>query len=500
MRSATRLKLRCRGLALGAACLFLAISGPAPARAGAATPIEHLVVIVQENVSFDHYFATYPHALNPEGSPPFVGAPDTPSIDGLTADLLRRNPNAANPFRLDRSQATACSPYHSYALQLEAYNGGRMDRFVEALGPTGQGCDPKSVMGYYDGNTVTALWTYAQHFASSDRFFATAFGPSTPGALNMISGRTDGATPADLTVGRNLATVAGVVIGDPDPAFDDCARSERGLIAMSGRNVGDLLNAKGVTWGWFQGGFRPSAHAGNGKAVCGSTSRNLAGARTGDYNAHRQPFQYFVSTANPHHLPPTAAAMIGRSDRANHQYDLADFWDAVGAGNLPAVSFLKAAQYQDGHAAHSNPLDEQPFVVKTVNRLQRTPQWQNMAVIITYDDSGGWYDHAMPPIAADPMASGTCGKPLGGAVASHCGYGPRLPLLVLSPYAKRNFVDHTFTDQSSILRFIEDNWGLGRIGGASNDEWAGTLANLFDFAGAGGGGPVFLDPEIGLIE
>jgi Phospholipase C len=155
---------------------------------------------------------------------------------------------------------------------------------------------------------------------------------------------------------------------------------------------------------------------------------------------------------------------------------------------MPTVSFLKAAGYQDGHAGYSNPLDEQTFLVNTINRLMSRPEWDDTAVIILYDDSDGWYDHVMPPILSQSASSldaltgaGLCGAMTDGAYAGRCGPGPRQPLLVISRYAKSNFVDHAMTTQSSVLRFIEDNWNLGRIGDQSFDASSGTLLNMFDF-------------------
>jgi phospholipase C len=366
-------------------------------------------------------------------------------------------------------------------------------------------------MDYYDGNTVTALWNYAQHFSMSDNSYGTTFGPSAPGALNLVAGQTHGvsgtATPGTSSLTGEV--LDGTVIGDPQPLGDDC--SDRDQVRLTGRNVGDLLNDRGITWGFFEGGFRPARPydpATGSAASCvvkvpGQAVPNGAhpigdalGFHHGekgtkaDYVPHHEPFQYYVSTANPHHLPPTSPVAVGHTDQANHQYDLSDFWSAADAGNLPAVSFLKAAAYQDGHAGYSDPLDEQVFLVDTVNHLERLPQWRDTAVVIAYDDSDGWYDHQPSPIvnqsrtSADqltgPGACGTGTRSLGG-YQGRCGYGPRLPLLVVSPWAKRNYVDHAITDQTSILRFIEDNWNLGRIGDGSFDERAGTLANLFDF-------------------
>lgn len=461
------------------------------------TPIQHVVVIFGENVSFDHYFGTYPNAANPPGEPFFKAKSNTPRVNGLTNDLLTKNPNQFNPKRLDRSQAVTADMNHEYTAEQKAFNGGKMDKFVEY---TSGGSDKSLVMDYYDGNTVTALWNYAQNFAMNDNSFCTNFGPSTPGSFNLISGQTHGATAylkgvQQSSIKGNVEN--GTVIGDPDPYYDQASNPNRAQVAMNGKNVGDLLNQKGITWGWFQGGFRnPQAtHAG------------LSGQPVTDYNPHHEPFQYYPSTANPKHLPPSSDNKIGQTDQANHQYDLTDFWKAADVGHLPAVSFLKAANYQDGHPGYSNPLDEQRFIVETINHLQKLPEWKNTAVIMAYDDSDGWYDHVMhKPLvngSNDPQTdalfgTGNAGKPKLGQYLDRAGYGPRIPLLVVSPYAKTNYVDHTLTDQSSILRFIEDNWHLGRIGDHSFDQVAGSLENMFNFERGPSNKKLILDSSTGL--
>jgi phospholipase C len=240
-------------------------------------------------------------------------------------------------------------------------------------------------------------------------------------------------------------------------------------------------------------------------AVCGATTNNLGGVSQADYSAHHEPFQYFASTANPHHLPPTSLGMIGLTDQANHQYDLSYFRAALDRGTLPAVSFLKAKRARDGHAGYSSPLDEQLFLVNVLNDVQQSPLWSSTAVFLTWDDSDGWYDHVMPTIINSSATSsdalngpGVCGNgtPLAG-LQGRCGYGPRLPMFVISPWAKANLVDSTLADQSSIIRFIEDNWSLGRIGGGSYDALAGPLTNMFDFVSGGNNPPLFLDPSTG---
>jgi phospholipase C len=565
-----------------------------------ASPIKHLVVIFGENVSFDHYFGTYPKAGNTSGVP-FQAAPGTPRVNGLvnnpgvsgTGTLLTNNPNKdamgnqVNPRRYDPAtinDVITCDQGHNYDAEQKAFNGGAMDKFVTTVGNgsgksgTGQPCNAGDVMNYYDGNTVTGYWNYAQKFAMSDNSFNTTFGPSTPGALNLISGNTN---PVDKAVNGATTTAETVpdgkggftVIGDPQPYYDDC--STRDAVSLSGRNVGDNLNAAGISWGWFQGGFKPSTpftvaatkinattatavftpdeFKGKGfntppasdQGICNTAhpvGAGIGGTGTGstnygsknDYIPHHEPFQYYASTANPHHLPPASLSAIGTDtqsfaggvaqfDTANHNYDMSDFNSLVGAitrgyvspDRLPAVSFLKAPGYQDGHAGYSDPIDEQQFVAQEINALQQTPDWSSTAVVISYDDSDGWYDHvesgihntsntsavATPPGPQDFLTGpGLCGDttanpPLGG-VNGRCGYGPRLPLLVISPWAKQNFVDHTLTDNSSILAFVEQNWHLPKIAN-SFDAIAGSLGNLFDFHQDNPNAKLFLDPTTG---
>jgi phospholipase C len=499
-----------------------------------ASPIEHIVVIFQENVSFDHYFGTYPIATNPASEPPFTAAADTPSVNGLTSALLVANPNATNPvnaagatnpFRLDRSQAATADQDHAYTPEQLAFDHGLMDAFPASVGNAGPPPAGSPIvsttgltMGYFDGNTVTAYWNYAQRFAMSDNSYGTNFGPSTDGAINLISGQTNGVTtdlnPGGSTIGDGYGGLT--LIGDADPVGDVCSTTTGELVQFGGKNVGDLLNAAGVTWGFFEGGFNLNLKNSNGTTGCKRTTTSaVTGVTKADYIPHHEPFQYYVSTANPTHARPSSVAMIGHSgDKANHQYDLHDFYNAVDAGNLPAVSFVKAPGYEDGHAGYSDPLDEQTFVVTVINYLQRHNAWDATAIIIAYDDSDGWYDHQLGQIInqsstdADVLTgpnscgNGTTALPGVNAATLHaqgrCGYGPRLPLIVISPYARRNFVDHTLTDQSSVLRFIEDTFlGGQRIGQGSFDGIANSIDAMFDFASPGNIAPFILNPTTG---
>jgi phospholipase C len=494
-----------------------------------ATPIQYLVVIFDENISFDHYFGTYPNATNPKFENKFTASATTPTVNGLSAGLLTNNPNlnpantvgttslASNPFRIDVVNAATSDQDHNYLNEQEAFDSGLMDLFPLYTGSTGgPGVKTQNaVMGYFDGNTVTAMWNYAQHFALNDNSYGTTFGPSTPGLMNLVSGQTNGVVltnggvaPSGPAAGYYVSDGNGgyTEIGDADPLNDVCANPSRVQAQMGGTTIGDLLEAAGITWGGFMGGFNLNIENSNGTSGCGRTTQShITGVTENDYTPHHAFFQYWAADANPSHTRPASTSEIGSDGPANHQYDVLDFYAAVLNGNQPAVSFLKAPSYQDGHAGYSDPIDEQTWVVDVVNFLQNpnnNPNWDSTAVVIAYDDSDGWYDHQMGPIVNNSQVAGydaltynvTAGTPTCGLQApqlagisaagaqGRCGYGPRLPLLVISPWAKSNFVDHTLTDQTSIIHFIEDNWlGGERIGNGSFDGIANGLEQMFNF-------------------
>jgi phospholipase C len=569
-------------------------SGAAPAAhqdsgGGTTTPIKHLVVIFDENISFDHYFGTYPYAANPAGEPSFTAKRGTPTVNGLyndvtasgqpTGPLLTSNPNLSNPERLGHSDPMTCDQDHNYKDEQSADDHGAMDMFVQDTGRgttlanclAGQSFNGSAepvpadaatnfaVMDYYDGNTVTGLWNLAQKFSMSDNSYTTGFGPSTPGALNVASAQTYGATcgPTSATINDNpCAAPTGLNTADPasttaitippseaagpgtnysdaDPTYDICTylpssdggdgRAANATVTMGGPNIGTELDSAGVSWGWFEGGFDNGFVPGHGTApttaqICNERHANVGGSSVVDYIPHHQPFQYYAATANPMHLPPTSVAMIGKQDQANHQYDTADFWAAANSGHLPQVSFLKAPAYQDGHAGYSDPNDEQTWIADTIDHLEALPSWSSTAVVINYDDSDGWYDHVLGPITTASQTSldtltgaGQCGTqpvPLNSASApeqGRCGVGLRVPLLVVSPWSKSNFVDNTFTDQSSVVKFIEQNWQLPALGNGAADSDAGSLMSMFDFGSQNAqgnqdqppNGRLFLDPTTG---
>jgi phospholipase C len=534
--------------------------------------IKHVVVIFDENISFDHYFGTYPNASNLAGETKFTAAAGTPTnINNYISNpsLLTSNPNLssknlnsatnsvpANPFRLAPGQAATGDQDHNYGPEQTAFDGGNMDMFPLSVGTadaaalltetnaTGIAGTTALTMGYFDGNTVTALWNYAQHYALNDHSFGSTFGASTQGALNLISGQTNGVASYTMSAASGV-TADGqggyTLIGDEDPAGDVCSSSSA-VVSMStaatsatavNKNIGDLLNIAGVSWGMFSGGFNLSITNTNGTTGC------LAGEATGsrasgavnipgnplksDYIPHHEPFQYYTGTANPTHIRPASNAVIGTAadtgaGTANHQYDILDFATVLagtGGATLPAVSFLKAPGFQDAHAGYSDPLDEQTFIVNTINAIESSSYWPSTAIIIAYDDSDGWYDHLTDFVngsatAADSLnGAGVCISATaavnalpgpnsnGMPVQGRCGHGPRLPLLVISPWAQKNYIDNTVTDQASITRFIEDTFlASKRLGGGSFDATAGTINNMFNFTN----GAVIPNPNILILD
>ena len=476
-------------------------------------------MIFQENVSFDHYFGTYPNASGGDGQP-FSARPGTPAVDGLppatdasipaslrhSSDLTTAlaNPNADPPLRLDSSPTGSpatpaaletCDQDHNYSDEQQSFDGGKMDQFVQSVGqasgktPNGAtACVAPTVMDYYDGNTTTALWNYAQHYSMSDNSFGTTFGPSAPGAINLVAGDTGGVDTAHEAASPTVATSTAPnadltpdgkggfsLTSDAQPYCDDC--STRDAVALSGTNIGDELNADGLSWGWFQGGFRPTTsfaaaatatgHAGqptstfipdefkaaftgkvlpptstnntvpgtvpsglgttSNQALCnavhpigtalgahGDTTSTAPWGWKDDYIAHHEPFQYYASTANPHHLARPRRLALDRRRHADVRRRQArsstrrtttttratstQLVSAINAGTLPAsalpaVTFLKAPGYEDGHAQYSNPRDEQVFVADEINALMKSPDWSSTVVFVNYDDSDGWYDH-----------------------------------------------------------------------------------------------------------
>ena len=361
-----------------------------------------------------------------------------------------------NPRRLDPANINdvlTCDQDHGYTDEQKAFDGGADGQVRRDVGtgaatsPTGQPCGKSIVMDYYDGNTVTGLWNYAQHFAMSDNSFGTTFGPSTPGAINLVSGQTGGVGTDDQRRRhrrrhgrrrqrrhRSSAT----------PSRTTTTARPATRVALTGQNIGDLLNAAGVTWGWFQGGFRPTTsfaarpaapadqhvHPDQFKGkfaaparpgLCNAVHRRRIGDRRhaaqygnkDDYIPHHEPFQYYASTANPHHLPPTVDG-DDRPHRPGQPPVRPDrLRSLVGASRTatvarpPARGQLPQGARRTRTATPATPTRSTSSTSSstTINALEHSPDWSSTAVIIAYDDSDGWYDHVQWRRSVNPSAA-----------------------------------------------------------------------------------------------
>ena len=345
-------------------------------------------------------------------------------------------------------------------------------------------------MGYWDGNSTQALWNYAQHFTISDNFHQLTYGPSVLGHLSHIYGATG---PLDTRYTTNSSLFINSLIGfvtkdgkgnyfmeeNLNPVLDVCSNpnitsntndeTSTSAVLMQTRNIGNLLSEYQISWGWFAGGFRNKVDNN-----CTETGYNQFGTNITTFQSAVEPFQFSAATANPFHLPPQQGDLIGGEGQANHQYDLSDFVTALNQDKLPAVVYLKAKNYQNGHGYTSSPGDEQNWLVNVMNKIQQSKAYGrgDTAIIITEDDSDGGYDHVIEPPHRTYNNN------------TMYGLGPRLAFVLISPYAKHNYVDSTLTDQTSILRFIKYNWNLGEqlINDYSEENNSGTLQNMFDFS------------------
>ncbi|MBS0240922.1 MAG: acid phosphatase, partial [Proteobacteria bacterium] len=461
----------------------VAVAGLVSGRADAAGlgDIETIVVIYAENRGFDHLYGMFPGAngiANADRRLYLQRDHDGKPLKSLRvwdshggADI--RFPVLPNkPFRIDAPPVSMPmsdilpSPIHAYFHQIEQINGGRMDRFAAMSNVGGY------VMGYFDGSKMK-LWQWAKDYTLADNFFMAAFGGSylnhqwlvcacTPvfkdanpkmqpvldetGKLKRKPGSpsaNDGPVQT-YTVGLGgMVTADGYSVnttqppyqpsglppakgGSPDfadPAFNE--RFGAPLPPQTAKTVGDTLSAKGLKWAWYSGGW--TAALADGRRPATEKRAVIYTRENGSLNfqAHHQPFNYFARFAP------------GTPDRAEHLKDGEDFVKDIEKGTLPSVAFYKPAGKLNEHPAYTDVLSGDAHIADLLERLKKSPQWAKMVVIVTYDENGGFWDHVRPPT----------GKGWG----DRWGPGARIPALIISPHAKKGFVDHTRYDTTSIL-------------------------------------------------
>jgi acid phosphatase len=456
MRRADRRRLTSIALSLAGLTLVACASALTGGPAGLGR-IEHVVVIYLENRSFDHLFGAFPGAnglANAGAAAVQVDEKDQP-YEFLPAPLdLRRQPPVPyaqiterlpnGPFSLDRyyrPEQKLGSLVHAYYQQQAQINGGKMNRFALVSDAKGY------AMGYWDASRLM-LWEYARRYTLADNFFHAAFGgsflnhfwlvcactPVYPNAPAKIVARlnaagamvTDGSVAPDGYAVNTLEPVG----GPHDPHLDPA----RLLPVQSLPTIGDRLSEKGIEWAWYSGGWS-EAEAGT--------------APEGTFSYHHQPFAFF------------ARFQKGNPDRAKHLKDLQDFLADIDRGTLPAVAFYKPRRGINQHPSASDVVSSDRHAGEILRRLEKGPQWAKMLVIVTYDENGGFWDHVAPP------------------VRDRWGPGTRVPTILVSPFAKRGFVDHTPYDTTSILKLIETRFELAPLTEA--DARADAMLNALKF-------------------
>jgi phospholipase C len=412
------------------------------------TAINHIVVIYLENRSFDNLYGEFPDAdgisgLAPErygqideSGAPFARLPQA-SDSRIPPDL----PNAPFPIEryVPRDSATRDLVHRFYQEQLQIH-GGRMDRFAlvsDAMGLT---------MGYYHTDSLP-LAAEARKYTLADHFFHAAFGGSFLNHIYFISATVPRFPKAPDTM-RAVFDSSGRLVRDgavtPDgyvvntaysvnPPRPDFARIAELMPQQTMPTIGDRLSAKTVSWVWYAGGWNDAA----------------AGHADRYFQYHHQPFVYFAKYA------------VGTKARAEHLKDEQDFLGAARSGTLPSVAFVKPGGEENEHPGYTDLLTGERHAIELIDAVRNGPNWKDAAIIITYDENGGFWDHVAPP------------------VRDRWGPGTRVPAIIISPFARRGYIDHTVYETMSILAFIEHRFSLAPLGNA--DATAADLTGAFDW-------------------
>jgi len=411
--------------------------------------IDHIIIIYMENRSFDNLFRG------------FEGA-DTSDTPGVVYDLQKDINGSAyqnlmmgaksigfglpkeiqnSPFLVDSYiLQTSMIPdmvHRFYQNQLQI-NDGKNDRFVDI------GDEKALAMGYHD-MSKSALWKYAKEYTLCDRFFAAAFGGSFLNHQWLISAQTP-FVGNETNITRYQLDAKGEVIADgiltPDgyvvntiqpfypPYKTKYADPALRLKPLEYETIGDRLSDKNISWGWYSGGYNDAIN-GSGDLI--------------KYQYHHNPFLYFARYA-----PNTQ----GRK----HLKDEKEFLQEIKEDRLPNVAFFKPSASDNQHPGYASikAADEK---LKEIVEAVRSNQalWEKSLIIITYDENGGLWDHAAPP------------------KGDRWGPGTRIPAIVVSPYVKKRFVDHTQYDTTSILRLIEHKYDLKPLGERKSNNLLNTL-------------------------
>ncbi|HUQ74937.1 MAG TPA: acid phosphatase [Burkholderiales bacterium] len=459
--------------------------------------IEHIVVVYAENRSFDHLYGLFPGAegiaqataeqktqVDHDGKP-LATLPA--SYDPVQKGRMREDlPTAGlpnGPFRIDappinkRWNELLPNPIHAYFHHREQINGGRNNRFIAASNVGAW------TMGYFDGSQMK-LWNWAKEYTLADHFFMGAYGGSYLNHLWLVCACTPrdeaGAraqlddqgylsrrptSPASVMQGvaqlfDGAQTPDGYSVNTTQPPYQPSGippaaggnlevadPSRHTLPPMREKSVGDTLSAKGVSWAWYAGGW--NAAEADGRRDPKAPREVIYSFKGQAFQPHHQPFNYFARFAP------------GTADRARHLKDGDDFMKDIAAGTLPQVTFYKPVGRLNQHPGYTNIADGDEHLHQVLTRLRASPQWKSMLVIVTYDENGGFWDHVPPP------------------TGDRWGPGSRIPAIIISPYARRGYVDKTSYDTTSIIKLITRRFGLEPLPGVRPN--AGDLTNALAF-------------------
>lgn len=483
-----------------ATALFVAACAlPPPARKAGVENIEHIVVIYAENRSFDHLYGLFPGAngladATPEQTvqvdrdgKPFAELP--PAWKGKDPDPVFPHRMANRPFRLDAPPLNlplsrqVRSPVHRFYQHVEQIDDGRNDRFAAVSDAGG------FVMAHYDGSALP-MWRWAAEYVLADHFFMAAYGGSslnhfwlicacTPrdanapaglraqvderGWLKRRPGSPASAMQGDLVVFDGTFTPDGYAVntiqapyqpsGVPPAAAGPATHADPAQYTLPPqmlRTIGDTLSAKGVSWAWYAGGWNDAVKDGMQPPAAKRAAIYNREKGSPNFQPHHQPFNYFARFAP------------GTADRERHLKDYDDLVAAIDKGELPQVAFYKPQGTLNQHPSYTDVLSGDTHVAALVAKIRASPLWTSTAIIVTYDENGGFWDHVPPP-AGDRWGPAT-----------------RIPAIIISPWAKRGHVDHTPYDTTSIVKFITRRFGLEPLPGVR--AAAGDLTAAFDFA------------------
>ncbi len=507
--TACRLTRMAAALGIAGALAACAGTGEFSARNAQLNQIRNVVVIYAENHSFDNIYGLFPRAngiaqatpeqklqLDHDGKP--LKKLLTFGADGKPDAGFPVMPNA--PFRIDAPPVSRAptqivpSPTHLFYNNQEQINGGKNNRFAAMSAVGGW------VMGHYDGSQFR-LWQWAKDYTLADNFYMGAFGGSylnhqylvcacaprfdsapdfmraqldSDGKLQKRTGSPSANEAAVQLVNAGQVTPDGYSINTTQPPYQPsgippAAQGARELanpagLARNGGNpdlplppqtnktIGDTLSAKGVDWAWYAGGYQRALRDGMQDPATPRKVIYTKGADWPNFQPHHQPFNYFANYA-----PGTAA-------RAQHLRDGEDFAMAIDAGRLPPVSFYKPAGVHTQHPSYTDMVTGDRHIADLLDKLKASPQWKSMLVIVTYDENGGYWDHATPPTGA--------------GWADRWGPGTRIPALLIGPSVKKGFVDSTSYDTGSILKLLTRRFGLEALSGVR--EKVGDLTSALE--------------------